>query len=225
LPLELRMKVLQSLGTTTGSKILVALTGLAMVGFLVGHLAGNLLALFGPEAFNEYSHALISNPLLIPVEIGLLAILVMHILSAVSVFVRGQRARPERYAVKKWAGGPSRKTLSSTTMIGTGILILVFLVTHLNTFKYGPYYEHPEGYRDLYRLLVEVFKEPGYVIFYVVCMVLVGMHLRHGISSAFQSLGLMAGSWTGRILRLGAALALVVGIGFALIPVVIYFFL
>jgi succinate dehydrogenase / fumarate reductase cytochrome b subunit len=70
-----------------------------------------------------------------------------------------------------------------------------------------------------------VFQSPGYVAFYVVCMVLVGMHLRHGISSSFQSLGLVPRSWTGRILRAGAALAVVVGAGFTLIPVYIYLFL
>ncbi len=220
------MKVLQSLSTSTGSKILVALTGLAMVGFLVGHLAGNLLALIGPDVYNEYAHALISNPLLIPAEIGLVAILLLHMGTAISVVVRGRQARPERYAVKKWAGGPSRKSVSSTSMIVTGVIILVFLILHLRTFKYGRYYADPEtGFRDLYTLLVEVFQSPGYVVFYVVCMVLVGMHLRHGISSSFQSLGLVPRSWTGRILRTGAALALVVGAGFALIPVYIYFFL
>jgi succinate dehydrogenase / fumarate reductase cytochrome b subunit len=220
------MKVLQSLSTTTGSKILVALTGLAMVGFLIGHLAGNLLVLFGPDTYNEYAHALISNPLLVPVEIGLIAILVMHIGTAVSVVVRGQRARPAKYAVKRRAGGPSRKSLSSSTMIVTGVIILGFLLLHLNTFKYGPHYTDPAtGFRDLSRLMVEVFKQPGYVVFYVICMLLVGMHLRHGVSSSFQSLGLMGGSWTGRLLRAGAALALIICIGFALIPVAIYFFL
>lgn len=220
------MKVLQSLSTTTGSKILVALTGLAMVGFLVGHLAGNLLALLGPEQYNGYSHALISNPLLVPVEIGLIAILLMHMGSAVSVVVRGRQARPERYTRKRWAGGPSRKTVSSSSMIVTGLIILAFLLLHLNTFKYGPEYLDPStGFRDLHRLMVEVFQNPAYVIFYVICMVLVGMHLRHGLSSAFQSLGLMPGSWTGRILRAGAAVAVLMAAGFTLIPVYIYLFL
>ena len=220
------MKVLQSLSTSTGSKVLVALTGLALVGFLAGHLAGNLLALFGPETYNEYSHALISNPLLVPVEIGLVAILLMHMITAAGVFVRGRQARPKGYAVKRWAGGASRKSWASTTMIGTGAVIFVFLILHLRTFKYGAWYVDPAtGYRDLYTLLVEVFQNPGYVAFYVVCMALVGMHLRHGLSSSFQSLGLMPKSWTGRILRAGASLAVLVGGGFALIPVVIYFFL
>ncbi len=220
------MKVLQLLSTSTGSKILVALTGLAMVGFLAGHLAGNLLVLFGPDTYNEYSHALISNPLLVPVEIGLIAILVMHMGTAVRVVIGGRQARPERYTVKKWAGGPSRKTVSSTSMIVTGVIILAFLLLHLKTFKYGPWYTDPAtGYRDLYTLMVEVFRNPFYVLFYIVCMVLVGMHLRHGISSAFQSLGLMPRTWAARILRAGATLALIVGVGFALIPVYIYLFL
>lgn len=220
------MKVLQLLSTSTGSKILVALTGLAMVGFLAGHLAGNLLVLFGPDTYNQYSHALISNPLLVPVEIGLIAILVMHMGTAIGVVLGGRRARPERYAKKTWAGGPSRKTVSSSTMIVTGLIILGFLILHLRTFKFGPWYTDPvTGYRDLYTLMVEVFQNPFYVAFYVVCMVLVGMHLRHGISSAFQSLGLMPRSWTARILRAGATLAIVVGAGFALLPVCVYLFL
>lgn len=219
------MKVLQLLSTSTGSKILVALTGLAMVGFLAGHLAGNLLVLFGPDTYNEYSHALISNPLLVPVEIGLVAILVMHMGTAIRVVFGGRKARPERYAVKKWAGGPSRKTASSTSMIVTGLIILGFLLLHLRTFKYGPWYTDPvTGYRDLYTLMVEVFQNPFYVLFYIVCMVLVGMHLRHGISSSFQSLGLMPRTWAARILRAGATLAVIVGVGFALIPVYIYLF-
>ena len=220
------MKVLQALSTSTGSKILVALTGLAMVGFLVGHLAGNLLALFGPDIYNEYSHALISNPLLVPVEIGLVAILVMHMGTAVRMVLRARQARPTRYAVKKWAGGASRKSVASTSMIVTGVLILLFLISHLWTFKYGAWYTDPTtGYRDLYTLLVEVFRSPFNVVFYVICMLLVGMHLRHGISSAFQSLGLMPRSWTARILRAGATLALILGIGFALIPIYVYFVL
>jgi len=220
------MKVLQSLSTTTGSKILVALTGLALVGFLLGHLAGNLLALVGPDKYNDYAHMLISNPLLVPVEMGLIAILLMHMGTAVSVVVRGRRARPQPYAVKKWSGGPSRKTVSSSTMIVTGLIILGFLLLHLKTFKYGPeYVEASTGYRDVHRLMIEVFHNPGYVLFYVVCMVLVGMHLRHGLSSAFQSLGLMPKTWTGRILRAGAALAVLVAAGFTLIPVYIYLFL
>lgn len=220
------MKVLQLLSTSIGSKILVAFTGLALVGFLVVHLAGNLLLFLGPAAYNEHAHTLISNPLIVPAELGLIAIFLMHIGTAVRHVVRGRTARPQRYAVKKWAGGPSRKSVGSTTMILTGLVMLVFVVLHLGTFKYGPYYASPvPGERDLYTLLVEVFQNPFYVGFYVVCMGLVGLHLRHGISSAFQSLGLMPHTWAGRILRAGAGLAVVVAGLFALIPVYVFLFL
>ena len=220
------MKVLQLLSTSIGSKILVAVTGLALVGFLVFHLAGNLLLFIGPAAFNEHAHALISNPLIIPAELGLIAIFLLHIFTAVRHVVRGRTARPERYAVRKWAGGASRKTVGSSTMILTGLVMLVFVVLHLGTFKYGPYYTTSmPGERDLYTLLVEVFRNPFYVGFYVVCMGLIGLHLRHGISSAFQSLGLMPHSWAGRILRAGATTAVVVAGLFALLPIYVFFFL
>ena len=176
------MRVLRALDSTVGTKILLGLTGLALVGFLVFHLAGNLLVFFGPSAYNEHAHALISNPLVIPAEIGLAAIFLLHAIKAVLNFIRNRAARPRGYAGgKKWAGGPSRKTVSSTTMIVTGVVTFGFVLLHLKTFKYGPYYDSPEpGVRDLYRLMVEVFDSPGYVVFYVICMVLVGMLLaRH----------------------------------------------
>lgn len=221
------MKVLRALSTTVGTKILLALTGLSLVGFLILHLAGNLLILVGPDKFNAYSDALIKNPLIIPAELGLLAILIVHIIKAIGHVVRGRNARPVGYQKKVWAGGPSRKSWGSTTMAASGIFLLIFLIGHLATFKFGPYYAATEaGVRDLYRLSVEVFKNPGYVVFYVLAMGVVGLHLRHGISSAFQSLGLMTtGVWTTRLLTLGLTLAVVIAGGFALIPVWVYLFL
>ncbi len=220
------MSVLQRLSSSVGSKILVALTGLALVGFLVFHLAGNLLFVFGPVEFNEHAHWLISNPLIIPAELGLVAIFLLHMTTAVRHWLGGRAARPERYAVKKWAGGPSRKSLASSTMIASGLFLLAFILLHLKTFKYGPYYLSPVNpeERDLYRLLVDVFRNPLYVGFYLASMVIVGLHLRHGISSSVQSLGLMPKSWTARILRLGALLALLTAGGFFLIPIWIYLY-
>lgn len=220
------MKALKALRSTVGSKFLVALTGLALVGFLVGHLAGNLLILLGPESFNAYGHALISNPLVIPAEIGLIALLLLHVVKALWHVAGGRTARPQPYAKKVWAGGPSRKSWGSTTMAVSGVILLVFLITHIATFKFGPYYPAAEeGVRDLYRLVVEIFKQPGYVAFYVVAMGIIGMHLRHGISSAFQSLGLMTPGWTSTLLSAGLGLAVILAGGFALIPVWVYLFL
>jgi succinate dehydrogenase / fumarate reductase cytochrome b subunit len=221
------MNVLRALSTTVGSKFLVALTGLLLVGFLVAHLAGNLLILLGGDKFNAYGHALISNPLVIPAELGLLGLLLVHMFKAIAHVLRGRGARPQGYEKKTWAGGPSRKSWASTTMALSGIFLLTFLVVHIVTFKFGPYYPSAEaGVRDLQRLVVEVFKNPLYAAGYVVAMGIVGMHLRHGISSAFQSLGLMSNSaWTTRLLGLGLTLAVVIAGGFALIPVWVYLFL
>jgi len=109
-------------------------------------------------------------------------------------------------------------------MIVTGLITLIFVVLHLETFKYGPLYTAAAGDRDLYRLMIEVFHRPGYVALYVVCLTLLGMHLRHGISSTVQSLGLMPDSGVAYVLRAGAALAVLTAIGFIIIPIWIYFF-
>ncbi len=220
------MTALKAFSTSVGSKFLVALTGLSLVGFLIAHLIGNLLLLAGPDTFNAYGHALISNPLVIPAEFGLIGLLLLHIYKALRHVMLGQTARPHPYTKRQWAGGPSRKSWSSTTMAASGIVVLIFLVTHIATFKFGPYYPAAEeGVRDLYRLVREVFTSPGYVVFYVVAMGVIGMHLRHGISSAFQSLGLMTPGWTATVLSVGLGLAVILASGFALIPVWVYLFL
>lgn len=224
------MKALKALSTSVGSKFLVALTGLSLVGFLIAHLAGNLLILLGPDKFNHYSHALISNPLVIPAELGLIGILLVHIFKALQHVMLGRTSRPVPYTKQVQAGGPSRKSLGSTTMVISGIILLIFLISHIATLKYGPTYpstspDAEAGMRDLYRLVVEVFQSPWVVLFYVVSMVVVGLHLRHGISSAFQSLGLMTPGWTPTILSTGLGLAVILAAAFALIPVWVYAFL
>lgn len=220
------MRARQAFSTSVGTKLLIALTGLALVGFLIVHLAGNLLLFLGPEKFNDYGHALISNPLVIPAELGLVAIFLLHAGKALINFLQNREARPRRYQLKKWAGGPSRKTWASTTMIASGLVTLVFVPLHLVTFKYGPYYASGKpGVRDLYRLVIEVFQSPGYVVFYLVTMAVIGLHLRHGVLSSLQSLGLVPESWTRAFLRAGLALAWVVGSLFVLIPAYIYLFI
>ncbi len=211
--------------SSVGTKLLIALTGLALLIFLILHLAGNLLLFAGPARFNEYSHALISNPLLIPAELGLLAIFVAHVYKTVRMWLNNQAARPVRYRMKRRARHTSRKSLASTTMIVTGLVTLVFVVLHLKTFKYGAQYAAADpNVRDLDRLVVEVFHKPTYVVFYVVCMALIGLHLRHGIGSAFQSLGIEHPRYTERLPLAGTVLAVAIGGGFALIPLWVYVF-
>jgi succinate dehydrogenase / fumarate reductase cytochrome b subunit len=209
--------------SSVGSKYLVAFTGLALVGFLIGHLAGNLLVYVSPETFNNYSDKLIKNPLLIPVELGLVAIFLLHAFKAARVFLGARQARPAGYAKKEWAGHTSRKSWASSSMIATGAFLLFFVPFHLKTFKYGPHYESAQpGVRDLYALVAEVFSSPGYVVFYLVAMVIVGFHLWHGVSSAFQSLGIDRTGLAPALRRIGWTVAIVLGAGFLSIP--LYFF-
>ena len=212
----------KAFSSSIGTKFLIALTGFLLFLFLVSHLAGNLLFILGPDAFNHYSHALISNPLILVAEVGLVAIFLLHIIKTVGMVIANRGARPDRYATHKWAKSKndrSRKSLSSTTMILTGTITLLFVVTHLITFKFGPYYETAEGMRDLYRLQLAVFSNPGYVAFYLVAMAVIGFHLWHGISSAAQSFGLDSPQWTPRIIWTGRLLTAAITAGFVLLPI------
>ena len=212
----------KAFSSSIGSKFLIAFTGLALLVFLIAHLAGNLLFIAGPDAFNEYSHKLISNPLIYVAEAGLLAVFVLHIFKTVAMFAGSYAARPQRYAKRKWARSKndrSRKSVSSTTMILTGTITLLFVVTHLMTFKFGAYYETAEGIRDLYRLQLAVFSSPAYVAFYVVAMAVIIFHLWHGASSAMQSFGFNNPTWEPRFIVGGRILAVALGLGFAVLPV------
>jgi succinate dehydrogenase / fumarate reductase cytochrome b subunit len=209
--------------SSVGTKLLIGLTGLALFAYLLLHLAGNLLIFAGQETFDEYSHRLISNPLVVPAEIGLVIIFLLHVYKTVTMWMRNQAARPIRYEKKTWAGYKSRKSLSSTTMIYSGLTILLFVLVHLRQFKFGAWYEigNPP-IRDLYRTEVDIFSQPVWVVIYIICMILVGLHLRHGISSAFQSLGADHPVYTRRVVVWGTVFAAIVGAGFAIIPVWVY---
>jgi succinate dehydrogenase / fumarate reductase, cytochrome b subunit len=212
------------LSSSVGTKLLIAITGLALFLYLVLHLAGNLLVFLGPEVFNEYSHKLISNPLIVPIEIGLLIIFLLHIFKTMKMYIDNQRARPAKYEMKRLAGHTSRKGLASTTMIWTGLVTLVFVVIHLKQFKFGTLYEvEATRVRDLYRLEMEIFGNPATVALYVVAMLLIGFHLRHGISSAFQSLGIDDPRRTRLILNAGTVLAIAIAGGLGFIPLWVYF--
>lgn len=216
------MRLVQAASTSIGSKILIALTGLALAVFLIAHLAGNLLFLAGPDAFNQYSHTLVSNPLVYVAEAGLLAVFLLHIMKTIGGVLANRAARPQPYAARRWAktkSARSRKSLASTTMIVTGSLMALFVVSHLLTFKFGPVYETPEGIRDLYRLQVEIFSSPGYVAFYLTAMAVIFFHLWHGLSSAAQSLGLDHPTWTPRLVIGGRLLTAVIAGGFFMLPI------
>jgi succinate dehydrogenase cytochrome b subunit len=210
--------------SSVGTKLLIGLTGLALFAYLILHLAGNAIIFLGQDTFNEYSHRLISNPLVVPAEIGLLLIFLLHVYKTVTMWISNQAARPVRYQKRAPAGHTSRKSLASTTMIATGLAMFLFLLIHVRQFKYGAWYAAAAdaSIRDLYRTEVEVFRQPFWVVFYVICMLFVGLHLRHGISSGFQSLGVDHPLYTRRLVTWGIVGAIVIGIGFAIIPVWVY---
>jgi succinate dehydrogenase / fumarate reductase cytochrome b subunit len=127
-----------------------------------------------------------------------------------------------KYVRKRSPGSPSRKTFASSTMIFSGLWLFVFVLIHVKQFKYGAEYETATGVRDLYRVEMENFSNPLLVAFYVLSMLVVGSHLWHGISSAFQSLGGDQPRWTPRILVAGKVLAVVIAGGFIAIAVWAY---
>jgi succinate dehydrogenase / fumarate reductase, cytochrome b subunit len=213
-----------ALSSSVGTKVLIGLTGLGLFGYLITHILGNVLVFFGPEVFNGYAATLMHNPLIPVIEIGLLIIFIIHIYKAIAMFVKNQQARPAGYAVKKRAGWPSRKSLASSTMIVSGLWLLIFVVIHVRAFKYGAEYEvaGSAGVRDLYRLEMENFSNPLIVAFYVVSMLIVGSHLWHGVASAFQSLGADSPRYTPKLLVAGKAAAVVIAGGFIAIAVWAY---
>jgi succinate dehydrogenase / fumarate reductase cytochrome b subunit len=220
------MQFREAFASSVGGKFIIALTGLALVVFLIAHLAGNLLFIVGPEAFNRYSHTLISNPLVYVAEAGLVLVFFLHVGRTVAVVLTNRAARPAGYAVRRWAkrkSARSRKSIASTSMILTGVVTALFVVTHLATFKFGPYYESADGIRNLYRLQVEIFSSPAYVLFYLAAMGLIFLHLWHGVSSAAQSLGVTHPVWSPRLLVAGRALSVVLGAGFFVLPLYTFF--
>src|SRR5262245_30654056 len=211
------------LSSSVGTKLLIGTTGLLLFAYLILHLAGNLMVFAGQDTFNHYAHALVSNPLVVPIELALALIFVVHIYKTVMMWTKNQAARPVGYEQKAWAGFTSRKSLASTTMIWTGLATLVFVVVHVAQIKYGAWYQIGDPpVRDLYRTEVEVFSSPLWVAVYVGAMVLIGFHLRHGISSAFQSLGADHPVYTKRLVTAGTVIAILIGGGFAVIPIWVY---
>jgi succinate dehydrogenase / fumarate reductase, cytochrome b subunit len=217
--------------SSVGKKYINGLTGFMLVGFIIVHLIGNLTLFIGAGAFNGYAHFLetaLHGWLIYAFEIVMLVIFAFHILTAVMVaWFDKNRARPVKYAVQKNAGGASKKTLSSRTMIITGLVLAVFVVLHIKMFKFGNHELIPKAdghdMKDLYGIVLAAFKQPIWAFGFPACMLLLGFHLRHGFWSMFQSLG-----WTNdRVIptlnRLALVFALVMAAAYIVLPLYLYF--
>jgi succinate dehydrogenase / fumarate reductase cytochrome b subunit len=222
------MNNLSAIATSTvGRKILNGLTGVLLCLYILAHMVANTLIILNPMGFNLYAHFLMSlGGLLIVIEILLLAVFVLHAITAINVWWSKQKARPDKYHKVRGAGGPSRKTFSSITMIYGGVLMIVFLVWHVATMKYGhhtPILHDGAEMHNLYHTVVEQFAQAWVVILYEIVMITVGFHLWHGFWSAFQSLGVNHPKYTPFINAVGYIFAIVIAVGFLAVPPYIYF--
>jgi succinate dehydrogenase (or fumarate reductase) cytochrome b subunit, b558 family len=211
------------LGSTVGKKYLMGITGLVWAGFVLAHMAGNLLIFVSADAYNAYGHAITSGKLIYIAETVLVLALITHVFLAFNLTIANRAAKQTRYAVA--ASGAKKATLASRTMAIQGSLILAFVIYHLITFKFGTHYETTvDGVvmRDLARLMYEVFQSPGYVVWYLACLVLLGFHLKHGFNSSIQSLGLMEGSYRNLWKKMSIGYAVIVALGFIAQPIYIF---
>jgi len=214
--------LLRAVASSIGSKWIVALTGLVLAGFVIVHMAGNLQVFLGPDALNAYAAKLKGLPALLWIaRIALLLAVLVHIGIALRLAVRNLVARPQRYR----ASGTVQATLSSRTMVFTGPMIAAFVLYHLLHFTFGAIYPDayhrtdPQGRHDVYTMTVLGFRNVWIALSYVVAMVFLGLHLRHGVSSLFQTVGVRHPK-LGRVgLLAGPALASIVAFGNVSIPV------
>jgi succinate dehydrogenase / fumarate reductase, cytochrome b subunit len=203
-----------TLTSSIGKKLLMALTGFSFILFLTMHLAGNLTLLGGRSMFNAYADRLHELGLvLVASEYGLLFLAIVHIVVGLSLFLHNFKARPVRYHVNKSAGG---RTIGSATMPYTGILMLVFIVVHLMNFSFVD-----KSQTTIYDIVFSAFSNPVYVIGYVIAMILVAVHVSHGLWSAFQTIGANHPKYMPAIRILSIVFALMVGIGFGMLPIII----
>jgi succinate dehydrogenase / fumarate reductase cytochrome b subunit len=214
------------LKSTIGKKQMMAVTGLAWCGFVVGHMLGNLLYLVGHESYNAYGAGITGGNLYYAIEAGLLATLLGHMFFAMLVVLGNRSARPIGYAVSPQGKDKTGATFASRTMAYSGTLILVFIVLHLITFRFGTHYEataHGEPVRDLARLMQEVFSSAGPVLWYVIALAVLALHLSHALWSSLQTLGLIPGGKESGIRKLSYAFGILVSVGFVVNPLYIFF--
>ncbi len=214
--------------SSIGKKALMALTGLVWIGYVVMHMYGNLKAFQGSAHFNEYAEGLryLGAPvfghlhLLTLARIGLVAAILVHIWAAYSLFVMAHEARPSSYASRRVV----QANYASITMRYGGVVILLFIIFHLAHLTWGISPIHPEYIRaDAYHNLVIGFSSLPVVLIYLVALAALALHLFHGTWSMFQTLGLNDNNWDTALRALAWVLAIVVPLGFAVVPLAVQF--
>jgi len=207
--------------SSIGAKTVMGVTGALLVLFVIGHMLGNLQIFLGPDALNHYGELLRTLPeALWAIRAVLLAAVVLHLVSALQLTRLNRAARRDRYAKSV----PVQVGIAPRTLLLTGLVVAAFVVYHLLHFTFRT--THPEfaalrdahGRFDVYSMVVRGFSSPPIALFYVVAQALLAMHLSHGTSSVFQTLGLAAPRWRSLTERLGPIVAWVVLLGNVSIP-------
>jgi len=203
------------LNSSVGKKLLVGLTGFFLCGFLAFHLYINLFLFKGDggHTYDSYSEFLATYPLFRPLEIVLFAGFLLHAFLGVWLWYTNRRARPKRYAVNR---ASEVSSLSSRFTFVTGTVVFIFLVVHINTFFVQSRFS--DTGKTMHQLVEEAFQNPWYVAFYVVAIIFLGSHLKHGFQSAFQTFGLRTSKYERWIDLVGIIFWLIIPIGFAAMP-------
>jgi len=220
--------ILKFFTSSIGQKLIMSLTGLFLITFLPVHLAGNVQLLFsdGGEAFNKYAYFMTNNSFIKFTSYGLYAFILLHMLQGIVIWLTNKSAKGSKYAVSN-----VQTSFASRNMGPLGMILLVFLVVHMGQFwfkmKVGwlaniQYEGYDHAVKNLYTPVEAAFTNPLFVIFYVACMVAIGLHLSHGFQSAFQTLGLNHKKYTPIIKGLGLAYSIIIPLGFAAIPVIFF---
>ena len=207
--------LIRTFGSSIGKKLLMAVTGLSFIGFLCAHLTGNLTLYRGSTAFNTYAEKLHSlGPILTVFEFGLLALALIHVTTGIILFVQNLKARSVPYENDRRAGG---RTLSSVTMPYTGFIILAFVIFHLINFSFVD-----KTQRTIFEIVSSAFANPAYIAIYVFVMIVVALHIRHGLWSAFQTVGANHPKYMPALMVLSVIASLIFGFGFGLLPIYLW---
>jgi len=229
--------LLRPVRTSVGGKYVMALTSLGLIGFVIAHMAGNLLIFAGKAALNNYAHALESNPALLwTARLGLLAIFLIHVVLGIRLTLQNRDARPVAYV---YPDDTVKASFASRHMLFTGLVILAFVIYHLLHFTFGvtdpghfkrntegvPLYQptdpalKPEY--DVAAMVVGGFRQWPVALGYVVAQLILGLHLWHGAGSWFQSLGLNRRGFDRFAWGFGVVVATAVVVGNCSIPLAI----
>ncbi len=212
--------------SSIGKKQIVATTGLLLILFVIGHLAGNLFIYGGPNAYNAYTGFLNKlRPTLYLIEFALLIVFIIHLYVTALLVWENYQARGTRYAVYKSVG---ERSWATRLMPYTGTIVLAFVIWHLLDFTFvdheGPRSIFPDGrHLGLYAVVYNSFSNPLHSFFYIFAMMAVGLHLAHGIQSFFQTFGFHHSRYTPGIKKFSNALGTLIAFVYSSIPVYVFF--